>query len=226
MHGTSTSDPAGTTAPLASAADRAFAVVRGRIVSGEVPGGTMLSEGEVSDELGMSRTPVREAFLRLQAEGWMQLFPKRGALVRPIEPDELAEVVEARHLVETAAVRTVSTDTEATVDLVGRLRALVARQRTAAAAGDLDAFTLADVAFHQAIADAGRNSILTTFYRSLRDRQHRITARTVRAGADRVTVILEQHAALVDHVAERDPSAFDDALHAHLGEIRRGIFGR
>lgn len=215
-----------TTHPSGSAADRAYAVVRRRVVSGEVAGGTMLSEGEVADELGMSRTPVREAFLRLQAEGWMQLFPKRGALVRPIEPDELAEVVEARHLVETAAVRAVTTDETATAALVTRLRALLDTQRAAASSGDLDTFTETDVAFHQAIADAGRNSILTSFYASLRDRQHRITARSVRAGDDRTTAILDQHTALVEHVDTFDAEAFDRTLLAHLGEIHRGIFGR
>lgn len=220
------SDAQTPTTPVVSAADRAYAAVRARVVSGEVPGGTMLSEGEVADELGMSRTPVREAFLRLQAEGWMQLFPKRGALVRPIEPDELAEVVEARHLVESSAVRAVASDDSATTDLVARLRALVESQRSAAESGDLDTFALVDVTFHQTIADAGGNSILTAFYASLRDRQHRITARTVRAGADRVGAILAQHADLVDLVEARDSAGFGEALVAHLGEIHRGIFGR
>ena len=210
----------------ASASERAYAALRARVVSGAVPGGTMLSEGEVAVELGMSRTPVREAFLRLQAEGWMHLFPKRGALVRPIEPDELAEVVEARHLVESAAVRTVTADDGATTALVNSLRALVAAQRAAAESADLDTFALLDVTFHQTIADAGGNSILTAFYSSLRDRQHRITARTVRAGQDRVEAILAQHTELVDLVGAGDAAGFEAALAAHLGEIHRGIFGR
>jgi len=218
--------PAASASASASASERAYAALRARVVSGEIPGGTMISEGEVADELGMSRTPVREAFLRLQAEGWMQLFPKRGALVRPIEPDELAEVVEARHLVESAAIRTVSADDGATTALVNSLRGLVGAQRAAAENADLDTFALLDVAFHQTIADAGGNSILTAFYSSLRDRQHRITARTVRAGQDRVEAILAQHTELVDLVGAGDAAGFEAALAAHLGEIHRGIFGR
>jgi len=221
-----TPQPSASASASASASERAYAALRDRVVSGALPGGTMLSEGEVADGLGMSRTPVREAFLRLQAEGWMQLFPKRGALVRPIEPDELAEVVEARHLVESAAVRTVTADDGATTSLVDSLRGLVAAQRAAAESADLDAFALLDVTFHQTIADAGGNSILTAFYSSLRDRQHRITARTVRAGQDRVETILAQHTALVDLVGAGDAAGFEAALAAHLGEIHRGIFGR
>ena len=218
--------PAASASASASASERAYTALRARVVSGDVPGGTMLSEGEVADELGMSRTPVREAFLRLQAEGWMQLFPKRGALVRPIEPDELAEVVEARHLVESAAVRTVTADDGATTALVEGLRGLVGAQHAAAESADLDTFALLDVTFHQTIADAGGNSILTAFYSSLRDRQHRITARTVRAGQDRVEAILAQHTELVDLVGAGDAAGFEAALAAHLGEIHRGIFGR
>lgn len=221
-----TGAPPGGRTPAPSAADRAYTLLRTRIVSGATPGGTMLSEGEVADELGTSRTPVREAFLRLQAEGWMQLYPKRGALVRPVEADELTELVEARFLVETAAVRSVAADAARAQALVEALRAHLDTQRDAAAAGDLDAFALADVAFHQAVADAGGNSILVAFYASLRDRQHRITARTVRAGGDRLAVILEQHAALVDHVAVRDAAAFEQALGAHLGQIRGEVLGR
>ena len=66
----------------ASAADAAYAKVKERILDGDLAGGTMVSEGTIADELGMSRTPVREAFLRLQVEGWMRLYPKRGALIR------------------------------------------------------------------------------------------------------------------------------------------------
>ncbi|WP_223286039.1 GntR family transcriptional regulator [Kocuria atrinae] len=61
-----------------NAAERAYAHAKARILTGELDG-ELLSEGIVADELGVSRTPVREAFLRLQAEGLMRLYPKRGA---------------------------------------------------------------------------------------------------------------------------------------------------
>src|SRR3954463_1549047 len=64
------------------------------------PGGTLLTEAEVADAVGVSRTPVREALLRLGAEGLVALYPKRGALVLPVSAQEIDEVVEARLLVE------------------------------------------------------------------------------------------------------------------------------
>ena len=71
--------------PKISAADAVYREVKGRILDGSIAGGALISEGEISELLDVSRTPVREAFVRLQAEGWMTLYPKRGALVRAVE---------------------------------------------------------------------------------------------------------------------------------------------
>ena len=71
-----------------AAKDRAYAYVKERILEGAYPGGELLSEGEVAEALEVSRTPVREAFLLLEAEGLMRLYPKRGALVVPVSPGE------------------------------------------------------------------------------------------------------------------------------------------
>ena len=84
----------------ASAADAVYRHVKDRVLTGELEGGQMVSEGEVAAALEVSRTPVREAFLRLEVEGWLRLFPKRGALVVPVAPHEIDEVLDARALVE------------------------------------------------------------------------------------------------------------------------------
>ena len=91
-----------------NAADLVYARVKQRILQGDLEGGRMLSEGELAAEHGVSRTPVREAFLRLQAEGWMRLYPKRGALVVESTPGEIAQVLEARRLLENYAVQRLS----------------------------------------------------------------------------------------------------------------------
>ena len=75
------------TAP-APAADRAYEHVKAGLLDGSYPDGHLLSEGEIAGALQMSRTPVREAFLRLQTDGFLRLYPKRGALVVPVTPTE------------------------------------------------------------------------------------------------------------------------------------------
>ncbi len=83
-----------------AAKDRALDYVKSQVLTGAFPGGELISEGEVASALGMSRTPVREAFLRLEAEGLLRLYPQRGALVVPVSSEEARAVIEARLLLE------------------------------------------------------------------------------------------------------------------------------
>ncbi|MGO8965719.1 MAG: GntR family transcriptional regulator, partial [Mycobacterium sp.] len=83
-----------------AAKDRAHEYVKRQVLTGAFPGGELISEGEVAAALGMSRTPVREAFLRLEAEGLLRLYPQRGALVVPVSSEEARAVIEARLVLE------------------------------------------------------------------------------------------------------------------------------
>ncbi|MGY5209509.1 GntR family transcriptional regulator [Nocardia gipuzkoensis] len=200
-----------------SSAEQAYRAVKERILSGALAGGELISEGEIAAELGTSRTPVREAFLRLETEGWMKLYPKRGALVVPIPPDEAEHVVHARYVVETAAVRG-ATDTGM---LVEALRSSIERQRELAAAGDLDGFALADTDFHRTYVLAGGNPLLSGFYDSLRERQRRMNSVALRRGPVDMTRIIEQHARLAELIAAAEVDGFADALVEHLSGVHQ-----
>ncbi len=80
-----------------SAAQVAYDYVKARLLDGRFAGGTLLSENEIAQRLNVSRTPVRQAFVQLEAEGLLELYPRRGALVVPISPSEAEDVLEARH---------------------------------------------------------------------------------------------------------------------------------
>src|ERR671916_3537295 len=87
-----------------TAKDRAYEFTKGRVLDSTFAGGDLITEGEVASALGMSRTPVREAFLRLEGEGLLRLYPKRGALVVPVSAQEVDAVMETRLLVERFAI--------------------------------------------------------------------------------------------------------------------------
>src|SRR5919108_1492205 len=87
-----------------TATDRAYRFTKGRVLDSSFAGGNLITEGEVAEALGMSRTPVREAFLRLEGEGLLRLYPKRGALVVPVSVGEVEAVMETRMLVERFAL--------------------------------------------------------------------------------------------------------------------------
>lgn len=198
-----------------NAAERAYEHVKARILTGELDG-HMLSEGVFAMELGVSRTPVREAFLRLQVEGLMRLYPKRGALVVPVGPHESREVLAARRVVECASVK----EAIGEPDLPDTLADLLEQQREAVGTprfGELDA------AFHTALVEAAGNSLLSGFYQGLRDRQIRLIATAVRTVQERSDEILAQHAEIVAGVREKDAERVEALLAEHLQRVYEGI---
>src|ERR1700750_2943028 len=87
------------------AAERVYSHVQEAVLDRSYEGGTLLTEGELAEAVGVSRTPVREALLRLEVEGLIRLYPKKGALVLPVSAQEIADGVETRQLVEEHAAR-------------------------------------------------------------------------------------------------------------------------
>ncbi len=79
-----------------SAADRVYEYAKAGILERRFGSHDLLTEGELAAAVGVSRTPVREALLRLQGDGLIRLLPKRGALVLPVTADEIADVLETR----------------------------------------------------------------------------------------------------------------------------------
>jgi DNA-binding GntR family transcriptional regulator len=209
-----------------SAADQAYVHTKQRILDGEYAQGRLIGEGEVSDAVGVSRTPVREAFLRLEAEGMLQLYPKRGALVVPISAADVEDVMETRQLLERFAVTRVI---ELELDLSSRLTEVIAAQERHAAAGDAVAFVDADREFHRVFVAATGNAIVIRTHDSLRDQQNRMGLAAMSAGSDRMQRILDQHREIVDAVERRDADAAASLIDRHLEEtlglLRRAARG-
>ncbi|MCC5576362.1 GntR family transcriptional regulator [Microtetraspora sp. AC03309] len=214
------------TAPL-PAADRAYDFTKELIVSGRLQGGTLISEGEIAEQVGVSRTPVREAFLRLQAEELLRLFPKRGAVVVPLAPGEAEDVIELREALEcSAARRLLRLDDDALGQVVERLRETVRAQSGPARRLDTGAFARADQAFHLAIVAASGNGLAERFYASLGDRQLRMAAQALQPRPERLAVLVREHGALVDAIAGRDVPRFEESLRAHLDATHRAFAAR
>ncbi len=114
---------------LYSAAEQAYREVKELILSGGLPGGELISEGEIAGRMGLSRTPVREAFLRLESEGWMRLYPKRGALIVPVADGEAEHVSTLASSSRRTASGCWPTSPHARELLIARLRENLVEQR-------------------------------------------------------------------------------------------------
>jgi DNA-binding GntR family transcriptional regulator len=201
-----------------TAADRAYAHTKERILDGAYEEGQLIGEGEVSDAVGVSRTPVREAFLRLEAEGMLRLFPKRGALVVPISAADVEDVMETRLLIERFAIRRV---VELELDLDDQLLTAIATQEEHASSKDAVAFVDADREFHRIFVAATGNAIVLQMHDSLRDQQNRMGLAALSRGDDRIARILKEHRAIVKAVTKGDPAAAESLIEAHLEETHR-----
>ncbi len=207
------------------AAERVYAHVKQGVLERRYEGGSLLTEGELADAVGVSRTPVREALLRLEAEGLIKLYPKKGALVLPVSAQEIADVVETRQLVEEHAARKA---VPASPRLLARLEELLAQQKEQAAAGDLAAAAVTDRCFHAEIVRSGGNEILSRLYDQLRDRQLRMGVAVMHAHPDRITKTLVEHEQILQALRAGDADAVVALIHGHVswfsnlarGEVR------
>lgn len=206
-----TSARAGTATTGESAQDVTYRWLKRHIASLPRHVGTFLTETEVAAAAQTSRTPVREALLRLEAEGFLQILPKKGAFVPPVSDDEVRAVMEARALVEDWSVRRVI---RRAYDLAGELGTLISEQVDSLT--DPVRFIDRDRAFHRAIIAAVGNQVLTGFYETLRDRQLRMGMRAVAASADRARVVVDEHTAIAAGIGSGDEAQAAAALAAHL----------
>ncbi len=198
--------------------DAVYEQLRDGILSGELSPGTRLKVAALADKLGVSRSPIREAVLRLTQERLALEEPRRGAVVASISRDELVRLYELREVLEGLAAR-LATE-HATPQLVQELHAVLLQHETAAAKADTTAFREADVLFHRLIRDATDNPELT---RMLDDIQSKVRI----AMFTRVSVGREQaladHRAIFKGIESGDPDASERAARAHIVRLRETL---
>jgi DNA-binding GntR family transcriptional regulator len=142
--------------------------IRGQILDGKLRPGERLVEDKLSAELGVSRVPVREALRELSAEGLVRLERHRGASVTEITPQMVAELVEVRALLEGLNARLAAQRHDP--EIVRLLGEVLKRGNAAADSGSPEQLARLNAEFHERLAEASRNSVLSDVMRGLRER--------------------------------------------------------
>ncbi|MFE5325414.1 GntR family transcriptional regulator [Embleya sp. NPDC056575] len=207
-----------TTTRAASAQMVAYEWLKQHISSIPRTDSVFLSESEIAAATQTSRTPVREALLRLDTEGFVQIIPKRGILVPAISDPEVNAAMEARQLLEDWCVRRSAAVAEL---LVPDLEKLLTEQ--AGLIDDPRRFIEADRAFHRVIVAQAGNPVVTGFYESLRERQVRMGLSALAGTEGRPAVVLDEHRAIVEALRGGDPEAAATALRTHLASTLRTL---
>ncbi|GAB3135563.1 GntR family transcriptional regulator [Tsukamurella serpentis] len=195
---------------------KAYAFLRNQILTSPTLEGAFLNEQQIATRIGVSRTPVREALLRLEAEGLVEMVPQRGALVPAMSGRQLTELMDLRGALERHAATTVLGSGTAPVaemrSLWSEQRALVGDETDTAAREFIDL----DSRFHQILVDAARNDLLSRTYESLRTRQMRAGLAALSTSSARFDAVCSEHAAIVDALDSGDEAAVHRSIDDHL----------
>ncbi|HIV58058.1 MAG TPA: GntR family transcriptional regulator [Candidatus Stackebrandtia faecavium] len=208
-----------------SASERAYRAIRDDILDGTHPPGTMLGEASLAGRIGVSRTPVRVALARLQDEGWITVYPKRGALVQGLSDRAVAELADARYVLEMTAVDRASGKLRR--QLADRLEQLIVEQQEVFDKENVRGFIELTLQFHRGFVEAGGNGVLLELYDRLTDR-HRFA---LFASGDELLArcgeIIDEHRQLARHLRDGNVDAFATVLRGHISEVlsspREGI---
>ncbi|MBL8805340.1 MAG: GntR family transcriptional regulator [Rhodospirillales bacterium] len=199
-------------------AQQVYQYLRREIIDGRLVPRAPLSEQDLAQQLGVSRTPVREALIKLAEERLVDIYPQLGTFVAPIGLSEVYDSQFVREAIECAAL----SEAVERIDgpQIAGLRAILDDQRTHHRSGDLDAFFAADERMHAFLMDVGGHPAVWSIVENAKAQMDRVRHLIIRREIKLATVI-DEHAAIVEAVAKRDRKAAIAALQAHL----RGLFG-
>lgn len=148
--------------------DRIVDAIRDAIVRGDFRPGQKIPEGELATQLGVSRTPIREAVQLLEYQGLVETRPKRGTYIATLESDDLQAALAVRSTLEQMAVRTaIIRAGDRWLEFCEQLSMVLEDMREAVAAKDAPAATQADISWHGALVDAAGNRFLSQAWRTV-----------------------------------------------------------
>jgi DNA-binding GntR family transcriptional regulator len=186
--------------------------IRDLIITGKLALGEQLSENTLAEQLGVSRTPVREAFLRLESEGLVEVRPQRGTFVFQYDATELREILELREVLEAGALR-IGLGRDAAA-LAAALDVHVKSGEEVLKLGPAD-YQAVDTAFHETLVGAANNSELLDAYIRIASRVRAIRYRNTRT-IEQITSSQDSHRAIVAAIVSGDHAEAESLLRHHV----------
>lgn len=203
-----------------SIVDGVYASLLSAIVEQRLGAGTPLSQNKLASHLGVSRTPVREALLRLERDGLVTRLPDTGFVVATITPDEVNEACDLLELLDTFAYLRAaeSLDQERIEELLELAKVLV----DSVEEGDPSAWRSADRRYHQIVNEATDNRFVAEANQQVRRRVQRFWLQEPLFDG-RLRTCAQDHVTLAKAMADRDEDVLRDAVSAHIGRMRRSV---
>jgi GntR family transcriptional regulator, rspAB operon transcriptional repressor len=204
----------------ATASARVYSDLRAQLVSLQRRPGEVVSEAEIALSYGVSRTPVREAILKLSDEGLLEIFPQSGIFVSRIPVAALPEAIIIRKALEETIARLAAE--RATSSQILNLHSIVERQREANAAKDRDVFHQADEMFHATIAEVAGYPGIWTLIQQVKVHVDRYRLLTL-PQEGRIARTITEHEAILAGIEAHDPEVARAAMEFHLERLLADI---
>jgi DNA-binding GntR family transcriptional regulator len=197
-----------------------FESLREAIIHGRLHPGERLMEIQLAEELGVSRTPVREAIRKLELEGLVLMIPRKGAYVSQISMKDIADVFEIRRALEGLAARLAAE--RATEEEIERLERALIRIAEVAEADDLNGAVALDTDFHEELMAASHNPRLSQMVSNLREQIHRFRLTSL-SHPGRVKLAVEEHRKIVDAIASHDSELAQNLAYEHIENAENSL---
>ncbi len=201
---------------------KAYAWIREAIESGQIVMGSPLPENQLAKEIGVSRTPIREALRCLEQDGYVTIIPQKGAFVSRISLEDLKEIYDIRKLLEPfAALTAVNRIPEEKIDEMEKdWKAL----KKAASSGEVDLSKVSEMDYrtHMTITDYGTNkrigAIIANYHAQIQLFQ-RLSAQSLA----NIFETIDQHLEILETLRERDAKGLSNLLYEHIGKSENNI---
>jgi DNA-binding GntR family transcriptional regulator len=203
-----------------SLAKMAYEAIRQSILSGQWKLGELYNEKAIAADLGISRTPVREALLELASQDLIIFLPRRGLMVNRFTRRDVDEIFELRKAIELAAVEKI-TETSPPFDLFEIEEALLS-QRKAVKQKDYLAFMEADRLFHTSVSELTNNRRLIAILDNIRDMIHVMGAKAL-ALEGRAVEVIKEHQTILEAVKKGNIEEARQAMAYHLDQSKEAV---
>ena len=200
-------------APRSSLVDAAYAALRQRILDNTYPPGHQALEQALAEDLGISRTPLREALIRLQKEGLVAVVPRHGMRVLPVSPADMKQIYEILSALESMAAELAAKRRPTDAELAP-LEQASRDMAKALKADDLEAWAEADERFHRHLVELSGNRMLVEAVLNFWDRAHRVRRFTLRL-RPKPLHSTKEHMALVERIRAGDAAGANEVNRAH-----------
>lgn len=193
--------------------DIVFKTLREAIITGDLKPGERLMEIKLANELGVSRTPVREAIRKLELEGLVIMTARKGAEVAPINEKDLREVLEIRKVLESLACELACKNVQP--ENLAVFEEINARTEEAVKSENIEEITKQDVAFHEAIYSITKNDRLVAMLHNLKEHIFRYRLEYIKDMKNKGTIV-EEHKKIIEAIASKNVRTACKEIERHI----------